>query len=84
MSLEGCEKPGQKAGTLQFPASHCDGTGQLILPVLKVILRLVCQRHDLLRPPAEQHPLLCQNDAVLAPAEQLNPQFLLQLHQLSG
>ena len=46
--------------------------------------RLLPQLYDLLSPAAQQHPGLRQNDVVLAAAEQLDSQFLLQLHQLAG
>ena len=46
--------------------------------------RLLRQLYDLLSPAAQQHPGLRQNDVVLAAAEQLDSQLLLQLHQLPG
>ena len=52
--------------------------------VLQFPLRFVCQLHDLLCPAAQQHSVLRQHHPVLAAAEQLDAQFLRQLHQLAG
>ena len=40
--------------------------------------------HNLLGPPSQQNPVVCERDMVPATAEQLHPQLLLQLHQLPG
>ena len=81
---EGGYFEGQVGHAVGLPRPHGDLSGELSLLPLELPLRLLRQIHNLLGPPAQQNPIVCERDMVPATAEQLHPQLLLQLHQLPG
>ena len=81
--VEGGQMLRQEIHAAQIAASNGDLAAEL-LPMDKLPLRLFCQFHNLPGPPPQEHSLVGEDDPVLAPPEELDPQLLLQLHQLPG
>ena len=76
--------PGEKRHCHRLAAANGDLAGQFRLRMLQFPFGLVGQLHDLLRAPAQEHPVIRQHNAVLATSEKLHAQLRLQLHQLAG
>lgn len=74
---------GQGCHAVGLAGSDGDFSGELLLP-LKLLLGLIRQIDDLLGTAAQKDAVIGQNNAVFAPVKQLDAQFLLQLHQLTG
>ena len=81
---EGTHHAGKDAGAEEFPAADGDLAGELLRLVPEVPFRLVRQGDQFLRPALEQHAGLRQDDVVVAPDKELDPELLLQLHDLAG
>ena len=75
---------GDEVHGVRLPAADVDVTGQISFHGPELFFRFVRHGHDLLRPLPQEHPFGGQGHPVIAPDQQLLPQFLLQIPQLTG
>ena len=83
LPAEGGYALGEKAHGVGLAAAYGYLAAELLLLALELTFGLLGQVHYLLRPAAQEHAVVGEDDAVFAPPEELHAQLFLKLHELA-